>query len=489
MRKPSQEFDLYVEGQWIPAVGRETFGDVNPADIEDVVGIFPKASAEDTAGAIEAAWRAYRAWKLTPQLERGDYLRRAADRLEGRAEEVAAQLCRENGKTIGESRGEVKRAVAILRYFAGAAAQPMGETVPSTSADTLLFTVRDPIGVVGVITPWNFPLAIPMWKIAPALLYGNTVVFKPSKLAPATGHVIAQIFDSVGVPAGVLNLLTGDPSVVGNAIVDNELVRAVTFTGSNRIGRQIEHRVHEHGGKVQLEMGGKNPIIVLDDADLESAVDITVSGAMRMAGQKCTATSRAIIAEGIYPQFHAALIERVRTLKVGNPIEEDVYLGPVISREQHDTVLKYIEVGRQEGGRIMVGGTTLEGRAFDRGYFVAPTVMDQVEAESTLGQNEIFGPVLGLIKVSSVEEAIQVANSVRYGLSASICTRDLNRVLQFVREAEAGVIKVNSETAGIEYQVPFGGMKESSSFSREQGTAAREFFTQIKTVYIDPARG
>ena len=369
---------------------RPTLEDRNPARPDEVVARFPAADAADAHAAVAAAGTLAPEWKRMPGPRRGETLRRAADHLETRLDSVAVTLSRENGKTINEARGEVVRGVQILRYFSGEATQPMGATIPSISPHTFLFTVREPIGVVGVITPWNFPLAIPLWKIAPALAFGNTVVFKPSSLAPASGWAVVESLLEGGVPEGVVNYLTGPSAEWGPVITQSPEVKAISFTGSVETGRRVRDESTGRGAKLQLEMGGKNPTIVLDDADLGRAVDITLGGAMRMAGQKCTATSRAIVSAGVFEQFRELLVGRARELRMGDPLDAATYLGPVITAEQQNIVLDTIEQAVAEGANLLTGGD----RGTSDGYFVSPTVLDGLAPDAPLAQDEVFGPVL-----------------------------------------------------------------------------------------------
>ncbi len=375
------------------------------------------------------------------------------------------------------------RAAQILRWFAGEAAQPVGDVLPSAGATTFLWSERVPLGVVSVITPWNFPVAIPVWKIAPALAFGNTVVWKPSELTPLCAIRVAEVLHEAGLPAGVLNLVHGLPAAIGDAVTGDERIAALTFTGSTGTGRAIQQAVVGRGVKTQLELGGKNPVIVLDDADLDQAVEQTLRGAMWSTGQKCTATSRALVLPGIRDAFTQRLAERAAALRVGDPLAEGTQIGPVVSRPQQEKVLGYLDVAAEEGHALLAGGRAAQ-PAGD-GWFVAPTVYGGVDPASRLGQEEVFGPVVGIIPVDSLEQAVEVANGTPYGLSASIFTRDIARAFAFVREVEAGMVHVNSETAGAEPQAPFGGTKDSSSGSREQGKAAVSFFTETKTVYLD----
>jgi aldehyde dehydrogenase (NAD+) len=480
-----QTYGNYIAGEWRPAASGETMENRNPADRDEVVGLFASSGAADVDAAIAAAEEAYRSWRFSSPMTRANILHKAANILESRIPDVGRELTREEGKTLKEGIGETTRAVQILRYFAGEAQQPSGEHYPSVSPHTLLYTTREPLGVVAVVTPWNFPIAIPAWKIAPALAFGNTVVFKPASLTPLTAVRLVEALDEAGLPAGVLNLVTGSAANVGDPLVQDPRVVAITFTGSNETGAELRRSAAERGAKLQLELGGKNPAIVLADADLDHALGHVVAGAMMSTGQKCTATSRAIVDRRIIDRFTELLADRIGALKVGDPLDAETQIGPLIDERAADRVAGEVDAAKQAGAELVVGGERL-GSGLERGAFLAPTLFADVDPTSRLGQDELFGPVLGVIPVDSMEEAMAVANQVKFGLSASIFTRDLGRALAFAREIEAGVVHVNSETAGAEPQVPFGGMKGSSSYSREQGKAAREFFTQMKTVYIDP---
>jgi alpha-ketoglutaric semialdehyde dehydrogenase len=475
----------YIAGEWRPAASGETMENRNPANRDEVVGLFAASGADDVDAAIAAAEEAYRSWRFSSPMTRANILHKAANILESRIPEVGRELTREEGKTLKEGIGETTRAVQILRYFAGEAQQPNGEHYPSVSPHTLLYTTREPLGVVAVVTPWNFPIAIPTWKIAPALAFGNTVVFKPASLTPLTAVRLVEALDEAGLPAGVLNLVTGSAASVGDPLVRDPRVVAITFTGSNETGAELRRSAAERGAKLQLELGGKNPAIVLADADLEHALGHVVAGAMMSTGQKCTATSRAIVDRRIIDRFTQMLADRIGGLKVGDPLDAETQIGPLIDERAAERVAGEVDAAKQAGAELVVGGERL-GSGLERGAFLAPTLFADVDPKSRLGQDELFGPVLGVIPVDSMEEAMTVANQVKFGLSASLFTRDLGRALAFAREIEAGVVHVNSETAGAEPQVPFGGMKGSSSYSREQGKAAREFFTQVKTVYLDP---
>lgn len=481
----AETFGNYIGGEWRPAASGATLENRSPADRDDLVGQFAASGEAEVDAAVAAAEEAFRSWRLSSPIARANILHKAANILESRIPEVGRELTREEGKTLKEGIGETTRAVQILRYYAGEAQQPSGEHYPSANPHTLLYTTREPLGVVAIITPWNFPIAIPAWKIAPALAFGNTVVFKPASLTPLTAVRLVEALAEAGLPPGVLNLVTGSADQVGDPLVRDSRVVAISFTGSNATGAGLRKVAAERGAKLQLELGGKNPAIVLADADLEHALGQVVNGAMMSTGQKCTATSRAIVDRRVADQFTQMLAERIGSLKVGNPLEAETQIGPLIDGRAADRVAGEVDAAKTSGAELLVGGARLGGD-LARGAFVAPALFAGVDANSRLGQEELFGPVLGVISVDSLDEAMTVANQVKFGLSASLFTRDLGRALDFARRIEAGIVHINSETAGAEPQVPFGGMKGSSSYSREQGKAAREFFTQMKTVYMDP---
>lgn len=478
----TQTYLNYINGQWRPASDGRTVLDTNSANTQEAIAVFPSAGRAEATEAVAAAARAFPLWRDTPMPRRGEILHRAAHLFEARANEVAEALTREEGKTLTES--QVLRGVSILRYFAGETMQPTGEVYPFGSASTFLFAERAPLGVVALITPWNFPVAIPVWKAA--LAYANTVVVKPVELTPLTPWHLVDVLDKAGLPPGVLNVLFRRGSQVGQEFIENPQVKAISFTGSSEVGARIAAAATARSAKVQLEMGGKNPVVVLAEADLGKAVELTIAGAMLSTGQKCTATSRVIVQRDVLDEFRQRLVARAADLKVGDGMQPDTYMGPLVSADAERTLLDYIGLGQAEGARLLTGYAKLRGDEYDRGFFVAPTVFDQVTPDMRLAQEEIFGPVLGLLEARDFDEAVRLANHTRFGLSASIFTRDLNLALRFMREAEVGLVHINSQTAGAEPQVPFGGFKDSRSGSREQGKAARDFFTQIKTVYVDP---
>nr|WP_245815514.1 alpha-ketoglutaric semialdehyde dehydrogenase GucD [Seinonella peptonophila] len=456
----------------------------NPANQQEIIGYVHESIIAEVDQAIDAAERSQIAWRNLTGAERGDYLYRVADIFEQKIDMIAETMTREMGKTLFEAKGEAARGVAILRYYAGEGLRKNGDVIPSTDREGLMFTTRVPLGVVGVISPWNFPIAIPVWKIAPALIYGNTVILKPAQESTITAAQLIDCFHEAQLPAGVINLVMGKGSTVGTRLIENQKVNGITFTGSNRVGRIVAKGAIERGAKYQLEMGGKNPVIIAADADLEQAVEATISGGLRSTGQKCTATSRVIVHQSIYDEFKQKLLEKVRKLQVGNGLDEKTWMGPCASKNQWQTVMSYIETAKKEGATLLFGGSTPDDPALREGFFVEPTVFDDVISTMTIAKEEIFGPVLALMKFDSMEEAIHLANDVEFGLSASIFTKDISNMLNVIREVEAGMIRINAETAGVELQAPFGGMKQSSSHSREQGEAAKEFFTSIKTIFV-----
>jgi len=471
----------YVGGAWRDGV--RTTPDINPAHPSEQVAQVHAGDAAMAAEAIEAARDAFPAWRAMPAPLRGDILRKAADLLDQRAEQVGRDLTREEGKTLAEGIGETRRAVAILRYYAGQTLEPDGETYPSHSPATFLYARREPVGVVVAITPWNFPIAIPAWKIAPALAYGNTVVWKPAGIVPLTAMRLLEALVDAGIPKGVINVVTGGGREIGDVLVTHDAVDAITFTGSNTVGRSIQLKATERGKKVQLELGGKNPAIVLADADMALAAEHVARGAFLSAGQKCTATSRVIVEQGALKDFQDRLIAIAESWKLGDPLEADTKVGPVASEDQMNTITDYLAIGQKDGARVLAGGG--RARELGDGYYVQATVLADVPPDSKVVREEIFGPVASITPTGSYEEAVKMANDTPFGLTSTIFTRDLGKALRFAADIRTGVVKVNQESAGLEFHVPFGGMKESSSGSREQGKAAREFFTQWKTVYMD----
>jgi alpha-ketoglutaric semialdehyde dehydrogenase len=478
----------FIGGEWRTSTGA-TVKDLNPADVHDVVAEAPASTSADAVAACDAAARAFEGWRQTPAPVRGQILFKVQRRMEERRQELAEALTREEGKTIAESRGEIQRAINVVEFFAGEARRITGETIPSELPNNFCYTLKQPVGPVAVITPWNFPIAIPIWKMAPALVAGNTIVFKPASLTPLTAALIVEIFDECGLPPGVLNLVFGSGREVGDAIVRHPAILAVSFTGSNDIGVGLYSAAAARGIKCQCEMGGKNPIVVLGDADLELAVESTLQGAFGSTGQRCTATSRAVVVESIANEFVERLDARTASLIVGNGLNPSTNVGPSVDERQLETVLSYVDAGQQEGARLVRGGERLRSDGLDRGYFVAPAIFDHVDPNMRIAQEEIFGPVLSLIRVPDSATALSVANSVRFGLSASVYTNDVASMFKFVDRLDAGIVHVNSPTVGGEAHIPFGGMKATGVGLREMGRVAIDFYTELKVVYVDYTGG
>lgn len=452
----------------------------NPFRPDEVTGEYPEHGHGDVDGAVAAADAAFSAWAATPAARRGEYLSAAAAILESRCEDVARDLTAEVGKPVREARGEVARAVQILRYAAGSAFRAVGEEFQQAAGGSVS-TFRRPLGVVGLIAPWNFPMAIPAWKLAPALMCGNTVVLKLAYESPGTGLHLRDAFVEAGLPAGVLHVLTGRGSTLGAALARDPRVRAVSFTGSVGTGADVRDAVVGRGGRVQLELGGQNPLIVAEDADIDRAVEATFAGAFWSAGQKCTATRRVYIEETVYDQFKLRLLERVAQGKVGDPADPDTEVGPLVNESQFEEVLAAIERGREEGGTVVAGGG-----ATGDGYVVEPTVFEGVGDDAYLSCNEVFGPVTALYPCLGLDDAFARANATGFGLSAGIFTSSLATALRFKREAQAGILHVNSQTAGADVHVPFGGIKDSGFGPHEQGQSAVEFYSDTITIYVDP---
>ena len=477
----------FIDGQWVASRSGRVFERRNPADQDEIVAVVPLSTREEAREAIAAAKAAFPAWRDTPAPVRGKIVARAAAILEARKEEVARLLTREEGKTLKDALGEVTRSVNILEFTAGEARRMGGETVPSEMPRNFAYTFKQPLGVVGSITPWNFPVAIPVWKAGPALVTGNTMVFKPAEVTPLTAAIIVEIFTEAGTPPGVLNMILGAGEEVGDELVEHDDVRALSFTGSNAIGGAIYAAGARKMKKCQCEMGGKNPVVVLADADLDLAVESTVVGAFGSSGQRCTATSRVVVEDAVADRFVEALAARARKMKAGNGLDSSVELGPLVDEKQLATVLRYLEIGKKEA-KLVAGGERLTGGGLDRGLFVAATVFDHVPWDSVIAQEEIFGPVISVIRVSDFEEAIRVANSVKYGLSSSIYTNDARKIFEFIERIESGMTHVNLPTIASEAHLPFGGVKGTGIGLREMGRVAIDFYTEIKNVYIDYAR-
>jgi len=481
-----QVYANYIQGAWVQASTGVQSTSCNPANRHEAVGYLQMSGIDDLNQAVQAAKNAQQTWRKLSGAARGDFLYKTAQAMERRLEEIAETMTREMGKTFAEAKGETARGIAILRYYAGEGMRKIGDVIPATDQEALMFTSRVPLGVVGIISPWNFPVAIPIWKIAPALIYGNTVVLKPAQETGVTAAKLVECFAEAGLPAGVINLVCGSGAVIGQALAEHPDVKGISFTGSNEVGKRVGLAAFARGAKYQLEMGGKNPIIIAADANLDQAVEATISGGLKSTGQKCTATSRVIVVRDIYDDFKEKLIAKIQQLTVGSGMEPATWLGPCVTEKQRDTVLSYIQQGQDEGAKLLCGGGTPKNPELQEGFYVLPTVFEGVTAQMSIFREEIFGPVLALMKVENFAEAIQVANDNDFGLSASIYTQNIGSMLSFIQDMDAGLVRINAETAGVELQAPFGGMKQSSSHSREQGQAAIEFFTAIKTIYIKP---
>jgi aldehyde dehydrogenase (NAD+) len=481
----AEVFKNYINGKWVDAKSGKTFENRNPANWDDIIGIFPKSGPEDVEEAVKAARKAYQSWRLVPPPKRADIIKKAADLLVQRKEEIAREMTREMGKILLETRGDVQEGIDTGYYAAGEGRRLFSYTTTSELPNKFAMAIRLPVGVAGVITPWNFPMAIPTWKIFPALVAGNTVVFKPASDTPKTATTLVQILEEAGVPEGVVNLVHGGGNEVGMAIVRHPDVDLISFTGSTAVGKVISREASDTLKRVSLEMGGKNAQIVLEDANLELALDGVLWGAFGTAGQRCTATSRLILHEAIYDQFIEMLVERVKKLKVGNGLDESTEMGPIINEAQLNKIHQYVEIGKQEGAKLLIGGYRLTGGEYDKGWFYAPTIFVDVHPKMRIAQEEIFGPVLCVIKVKSFEEAIEVLNDTVYGLSSSIYTRDVNKAFKAIRDIQAGITYINAPTIGAETHLPFGGVKQTGNGHREGGWTVFDFFTEIKTVYVD----
>jgi len=472
----------HIDGEWTACQSGKTFDNINPADTGDIVGRFQASSAEDAQAAVAAAAAAFTAWKKTPVGKRATILNRAADHLEANADSIAVELTREEGKALSLARAEVLRSAQTLRFYAVEGQTFTGETYPNDDPDMLVYSQREPLGVVTVIAPWNFPISIPARKIAPALITGNTVVFKPSSDAPLSGYRLAEALINAGLPKGVLNFITGSAADVGDAITQAPAVRAVSFTGSTRAGEHI-HRSVPMTTRTQMELGGKNPLIVMEDADLDRAVDLTIKGGFSLSGQACTGTSRVLVAEAVKAEYTRRLLDKVATLRIGSGTTPGMDLGPLASRKQFETVLSYIEIGKAEA-TLLCGGECLTGPGFDQGFYVSPAVFTDVTQQMRIAREEIFGPVIAIIGVTGYADAIAKANDTEYGLAAAIVTSNPRYIHHFATDIEAGTVKVNRTTTGNLVNAPFGGVKRSSTSTfRESGRTGLEFYTQVKTVY------
>ena len=477
-----QTFLNHIGGSWMPSASGKTAPNINPADTGDVVGRFQVSDAADARRAVEAAQAAFAGWRDTPISKRAAILTKAAQLLEERAADIARELTREEGKSLSLAKDEVLRSAQTIRFYAVEGQSYTGETYPNDDPDMVVYSQREPLGVVTVISPWNFPISIPARKIAPALIAGNTVVFKPSSDAPLSGYRLAEALIDAGLPAGALNFLTGPAAAVGEAITAAPEVRAISFTGSTAAGEQI-HRMAGLTTRTQMELGGKNPLIVLADADLDRAVELAVKGGFSLSGQACTGTSRVLVDKRVRQEFTERLLARMKALTIGNGMDGNFDLGPLATSRQLDNVLGYVALGKQEATHLY-GGERLTGEGFDRGYFVSPALFTGVTQQMRIAREEIFGPVIALIEVDGYEDAIAKANDTEYGLAAAIATTDARYAHRFARDIQAGTVKINRTTTGNLINAPFGGLKHSSTSTfRESGRAGLEFYTQIKTVY------
>jgi len=473
----------FIDGKWVHPKSNRLVRNINPADPADVLAEFPAASTDDVERAIAVAQAAFRAWKKTPGPERGRVLWRAADIARQRADEIARTLTREEGKILKEAKGEVMKGISLLEFYAGEGFRMHGKTLPSEARDTFSYTVRQPLGVVGLIAPWNFPWAIPVWKSAPALAAGNCVIFKPAELTPATASLLTEIYAEAGLPPGVFNMLVGSGSVVGEGMVRSPALRAISFTGSNEVGGALYAKAAQRGAKVTCEMGGKNAVIVMPDADLDKAAVAIHGGAFGSTGQRCTATSRVIASPSVKDALVERLVEAAKKIKVGPGLDESVDMGPAVDEKQWKTDFDYIAIGQREGARLVLGGRKPE--HLGNGYFVEPTIFDNVAPTMRIFKEEIFGPVLSVSTAKNLDEALTFANGVEYGLTASIFTENIDTIMRFVEEVETGMVHVNEPTIGGEAQLPFGGTKATGVGEREMAEEGLNFFTELKTVFIN----
>ena len=475
----------FIDGEWVESVTGETFEDRNPADTREVVAIFQKSGKADVDAAVEAAKRAFLKWRLVPAPRRAELLYRAAEILLERKEEFSRDMTREMGKVIKETRGDVQEAIDSAYYMAGEGRRLFGPTTPSELPNKFAMAVRQPLGVCGMITPWNFPMAIPSWKLLPALVCGNTCVIKPAQDTPLSTFNLVRALTDAGVPKGVVNVVTGFGSSVGTPLTEHPEIRAISLTGSSEVGRIVGTTAAKTFKHCSLELGGKNPMIVLDDANLDLAIEGGLWGAFGTTGQRCTATSRIIVQKGVYNEFVERLVERAKTLKIGNGLDESIDMGPAINESQLTTDLKYVGIGKDEGAKLLCGGNRLDSGEYQHGWFMEPTVFGDVDRKMRIAQEEIFGPVVSVMPCDGLEDAISIANDIEYGLSSSIYTRDVNRAFQAMRDLYAGITYINAPTIGAEVHLPFGGVKATGNGHREGGIGAIDFYTEWKAVYVD----
>lgn len=482
---PPKLYKNFIDGEWVESSSRQAFDNLNPADRGELVGQFQRSNAQDVEQAVEAAGNAYRHWRLMPAPKRGEILYRAARILLERKEDFAEQMTREMGKVVEETRGDVQEAIDMIFYMAGEGRRQFGQTTPSELENKFCMTVRSPVGVAGLITPWNFPMAIPAWKTMPALICGNTVVLKPAEDTPLSAYNLVEVLEDAGVPRGVVNLVTGMGPEAGAPLVSHPGVELVSFTGSTEVGREVGRVCADSLKHACLEMGGKNIILVMEDADLDLAVEGAVWGAFGTTGQRCTAASRIAVQKSVYQEFAEKLVGRARGLKAGNGLDPGVQMGPLINETQLATVAKYVEIGKNEGAKLLTGGERLKGGGFDRGAFYAPTVFGDCDPKMRVAQEEIFGPVVALIPADGLDHAVEIANGVPYGLSSSIYTRDVSQAFRAMRDINTGIFYVNASTIGAETHLPFGGTKQTGNGHREAAVAALDFYSEWKSIYVD----
>ncbi len=478
-------FKNYINGEWAESRSNKAFENRNPANADELVGMFPASTEEDVNAAVDAAREAYKSWRLVPAPKRAEILFRAGEMLVRRKEDLARDMTREMGKILDETRGDVQEAIDMTYYMAGEGRRQFGQTTPSELPNKFAMSVRQPIGVCAIITPWNFPMAIPSWKIMPALICGNTVVFKPASDTPLSAYNLIQVLTEAGVPRGVVNILTGGGREVGSPLMSHPHVSVVSFTGSTEVGRRVSEACAPDFKHCQLEMGGKNIIVVMDDANLDLAVDGAIWGGFGTTGQRCTAASRVTVHKKVYKEFLDKFTERARSLRVGDGLDSSTEMGPCVNEGQLKTVMEYVQIGTNEGAKLAAGGHRLEKGAYSRGWFHEPTVFADCDPRMRVSQEEIFGPVVSVIPCNDLRHALEIANSVVYGLSASIYTRDINKAFVAMRDIYTGIVYVNAPTIGAETHLPFGGTKQTGNGHREAGIAAIDFFSEWKTIYVD----
>ncbi len=475
----------FINGEWVVSSGGRTFANVNPANHHESLGLFQKSRPQDVDEAVAAAKQAYRSWKDTPPPKRGEILYRVASLLKERKEELAKAMTREMGKVLEETRGDVQEAIDMTFYMAGEGRRLFGQTTTSELPNKFCMTVRSSIGVCGLITPWNFPMAIPSWKIMPALICGNTVVLKPATDTPLSAHNLMKVLEEAGVPRGVVNLITGTGNDVGTPLMEHDDVRVISFTGSTETGRKVSQACAAKFKHCCLEMGGKNAILVMEDANLDLAVEGAVWGGFGTTGQRCTAASRVVVHKNVYKEFVDRFVTRAHALKVGNGLDPSVQVGPLINEAQLRTVESYVETGKKEGAKLLCGGECLSGSGYDDGWFYAPTIFGDCDRKMRIAREEIFGPVVSVLPCDNLDEAIEISNSVEYGLSSSLYTRNVNNAFKAMRDLETGIFYVNAPTIGAETHLPFGGTKQTGNGHREAATAALDFYSEWKSIYVD----